>query len=316
MGDNPLDMITNVGANLFTGGLYSIGKSALSDDPLKSFTAQGFDMGLSSTFNQGLVDTFGPEAGMAFNAAGGAAGAAGGLLSMGAEGAAAGAEGAAPAIESGVTPLATGAAAPIAEGAPLTGAAALTEGGPVTATGMPTELAPGVLNSTSPADMAGAQLTGDVGPAAADAPIATPDVSATTPGSVAEGSPTVPGTPTAPSVPGTGVPPAASNITPKDYASLTGSVERMKAGADVATEVAGWSPTVKAALTMGGVMAGGQMITGAMGGLFQGLSAQKQLQLEQLINQQNQAQRQYLNKNNAYAPNLAFKQPGVLATPK
>lgn len=73
--------------------------------------------------------------------------------------------------------------------------------------------------------------------------------------------------------------------------------------------VEGMSPAVKSALTMGGLFAGGQMLTGAMGGLFAGVSAEKQLELQQLINAQNQAQVQYKNKNNSYAPLLTFKQP-------
>jgi hypothetical protein len=71
---------------------------------------------------------------------------------------------------------------------------------------------------------------------------------------------------------------------------------------------------VKAAIAGGGIFAGGQMITGAAGGYFAGLTAEKKLQLEQLINTQNQTQRQYLNKNNQYAPLLKFTASPSAAT--
>jgi len=38
------------------------------------------------------------------------------------------------------------------------------------------------------------------------------------------------------------------------------------------------------------------MLTGALGGLFEGVSVQKRLELEQLINEQRKNQVQYLNK--------------------
>ncbi len=64
-------------------------------------------------------------------------------------------------------------------------------------------------------------------------------------------------------------------------------------------------------------LVGGQMGAGLIGGLFQGYSAAQQLELQQLINQQNQAQREYQNRNNAYAPQIRFTSPsgptGLLA---
>ena len=53
---------------------------------------------------------------------------------------------------------------------------------------------------------------------------------------------------------------------------------------------------VKAILMGGGVFAGGRMLTGALSGLFEGVSVQKRLELEQLINEQRKNQVQYLNK--------------------
>ena len=104
-----------------------------------------------------------------------------------------------------------------------------------------------------------------------------------------------------------------------------GSLDAGAAAAKSITEApildAGWwasqSPQVKAAIIGSGVFVGGQMVTGAMGGMFAGVSAEKKLQLESLINQQRQTQIQYQNKNNSYAPSLKFNTPkaaGVLAT--
>ena len=54
------------------------------------------------------------------------------------------------------------------------------------------------------------------------------------------------------------------------------------------------------------VTTGAQGVTGLASGFFEGLSAEERLQFDQLINQQNQSQREYLNTNNAYAPRLTF----------
>jgi hypothetical protein len=286
MGKDVLDIVKDVTLNVATGGLYSLGTSLV--DTVKTgnpshLLTQGLDIGMAATGNNLAEHLGGDKAAMAFNAAGGVAGLAGGGLSaLSPTGFGAAAEGVAPTV----LPGATG----------VTGAAALTEGAPITATGTATELAPGVMSSTTPADLAGAELTGKVGAEAGITPLATPPPS------------------------GSGVLASSGNtggLTSQDYGSLTGSVERIKQGADVAKEMAGWSPAVKSALALGGVLTAGQMATGALGGIFAGVSAQKRLQLEQLINQQNQNQRLYLNANNSFAPSLKFNQPaGVLATPK
>lgn len=284
MGDNPLEMVENVGLNFVTGGLYSIGKAALSDDPVHALMVQGLDVGLASTFNQSLVDTFGDEAGMAFNAAGGALGAAGAM----------GAFSSLPGFAPGGGVAAT--AVPGSSG--LTGAAALTEGGPIVATGTPTPLAPGALSSTTAAAPSGSGVLAQPGYVAGQGPpLLNPTSIAST----------------------TGVPSSVES----SIAQAGQSFRMVPEGNPAA--VKGWwdslSAGTQSALVLGGTMAGGQMLTGAMGGLFQGMSAQKKLELEQLINEQNQAQRQYLNANNQYAPSLTFKKPvtkpvGVLATPK
>lgn len=61
---------------------------------------------------------------------------------------------------------------------------------------------------------------------------------------------------------------------------------------------------------------GGQTIAGAAGGLFQGMAASDKLELEKLINQQNENQRQLQNKNNSYAPRLSFAKPSLINSPR
>jgi alkylated DNA nucleotide flippase Atl1 len=51
---------------------------------------------------------------------------------------------------------------------------------------------------------------------------------------------------------------------------------------------------------------GVQALAGFGGGIMEGLTAEDKIALDRLINSQNEAQRQYLNANNAYAPSLKF----------
>jgi hypothetical protein len=58
---------------------------------------------------------------------------------------------------------------------------------------------------------------------------------------------------------------------------------------------------------------GGQALSGALGGWFQGASLEEQIEFQRLQNSQREAQVQLLNKNNAYAPSIRFTNPaGVL----
>lgn len=60
---------------------------------------------------------------------------------------------------------------------------------------------------------------------------------------------------------------------------------------------------------------GVQALAGFGGGILEGITAEDKIALERLINSQNETQRQYLNKNNAYAPRLTFaSNPGLLTT--
>ena len=95
-----------------------------------------------------------------------------------------------------------------------------------------------------------------------------------------------------------------------------------KAGNLNTQDTNGWfaslSPGTQAAMITGGLTVA-QMGTGAMSGIFQGVSAQKRLELDQLINQQRQNQVQHLNADNSYAPLVQFKpqaQPGMVAPPQ
>lgn len=50
----------------------------------------------------------------------------------------------------------------------------------------------------------------------------------------------------------------------------------------------------------------GQGVAGMMGGMFQGEAAEKQVELEQQKMQQDEAQRQLINRNNAYSPRVTY----------
>jgi hypothetical protein len=264
MGDmNVLDFVKNVGRNVVTGGMYSLVKAGV--DTVKTgnpsaLLTQGLDIGMASIGNQLAVDLGGEKAGMAFNAAGGALGAAG----------AAGAFSSLPgfAAESGVAPLAAG-----AESA--------------------TPLAPGVLSSTAPADLAATELTGPVGlPAAAGTTTSGGIISATT-------APAMQSAPMA-TVNNAGVPMNMADSMMAGPAGSSNLAQAAKALGTAPTTQGWWASQpdeVKAILMGGGVSEGGRMLTGALGGLFEGVSVQKRLELEQLINEQRQNQVQYLNKN-------------------
>lgn len=80
--------------------------------------------------------------------------------------------------------------------------------------------------------------------------------------------------------------------------------------------IAGWwsnlDPSMKAAMAI----TGGQAASGAAGGIFQGLSASQQLELQKLINSQQYNQMQYLNSNNRYSPRISFTPVASQAMPK
>lgn len=289
MGD-PVDIIKDVGLNLVTGGLYSIGKgiydTATTGDPMH-LLGQGFDVGLAAVGNSVAVDIGGPIAGMAYNIAGATAGLAGG-----------GVAGLEPVgfgtAEAGTAPLATTAAAEVGAG---TGAV---------------PLASGVPGSTTAAETGAASLTGTVSPT-----VAAPAAESTAPGGLAN----MVGAGESSAPKGlTGLPTVATNATAApetagylgEIGSKANSLEQLGAKGFWAS----LSPGAQTALITAG-MVGGQTITGGMAGLFAGASAQQKLELEQLINAQYQQQIQYKNRNNSYAPLLTFKPsgPGLANTP-
>lgn len=138
---------------------------------------------------------------------------------------------------------------------------------------------------------------------------AVPDIASGIPGAI-------PGVPGAADMVGTGA--AALNNAGVPANMVAEMTAGLNAAPSAGTWWAGLDPRVQAAIIGGGIFAGGQMATGALGGLFAGVTAEKKLELEQLINQQRQNQVQYLNANNQYAPSLAFKKvpgpAGMLST--
>lgn len=62
---------------------------------------------------------------------------------------------------------------------------------------------------------------------------------------------------------------------------------------------------MKYATVTGGIAS----LSGVMGGFFNGLSAEEQLNFEKMVNQQRENQVQYQNKNNQYSPLVKFSRP-------
>ena len=70
-------------------------------------------------------------------------------------------------------------------------------------------------------------------------------------------------------------------------------------GGGVASTIPDW-------VKLAGMTTGGQGLSGAAAGWFQGASAEQRIEFEKLINEQNRNQINYQNKNNQYAPLLSF----------
>jgi hypothetical protein len=73
------------------------------------------------------------------------------------------------------------------------------------------------------------------------------------------------------------------------------------------TDMGNWFNSLPPALQASLAITGGQGISGLMGGLFQGMSAEKQLELQKVIADRAESQRQFQNANASYAPTLKFK---------
>lgn len=158
------------------------------------------------------------------------------------------------------------------------------------------------------------------GVAGQNAGFAVPDLATNIAGNVAQGGQAGAGTVLAPGA--TGMIPAAAPgavggfASPDLAAGIQGSINQaghVGAGTVLAPEavpsaaqIPGWfaslPPLVQGSLIMGG----GQMATGALGGLFNGLSMEKRLALEKEIADRREAQVQRQNQNNAYAPAISF----------
>jgi hypothetical protein len=247
------------------------------------------------------VVTFGVGSALAAPAVAGEVAAEGAALGTEAGGAAASAGAAAGEVAAGgvgATGLGAGAGVLAESAAPIAAAEAGQVAIPVSA---------GAMESATAADIAGASLTGPVGAVAA------PEAaSAAAPGGLASmvGAGEGAGVAGAPVAGLASAPNAAAMSTPEmaEIAGKSGTLA--KAGAPGFW--ASLSPGAQMAMMTGG-MALAQMGTGAMSGMFAGATAQQKLDLERLINSQAQAQLQYRNKNNQYAPLLTFKQPAGFA---
>jgi len=259
--------------------------------PLAKQIETGVGIAVLTAITAGAGGAFsGAEAGAEAGAAGAEAGAAG--AEAGAAGAEAGGVSAAAASPTVASGLAAEAAPPVATGS----LAALTDGVPVTAASLPASGIPvsaGALQSATAADVAGASLTGPVGSVAPATFGAEGSLAAENASNAISG----------------------ANLTSKGTGLLTSGGDAATrntfvrlAGEMPADSVAakGWfaglDPISKAAIIYGGT----QMLSGAAGGMFAGVSADKKLALETLINSQNQTQRNRLNTQNSYAPTLTF----------
>lgn len=113
--------------------------------------------------------------------------------------------------------------------------------------------------------------------------------------------------PVAPVQPGVPVAPTAAGAT--QQALGQGIVQgTMGATAGTPTTAAGLWASMPDYMKYAAMTTGMQGVTGLASGYYQGLSAEEQLNFQKLMNQQNQNQVQYLNKNNAYAPLVTFGQ--------
>ena len=303
MGDvNVLDVVANVS----TGGLWGAGKSAADVITGKTDILSG----TKDAFN-----TLGPWGGVMMPIdkniaqAGNIAGATAGLLSGGMAGVTpsgfgtAGAEGATTAADAATV----GANLGTATSAETQGVAGSMANAPVHA-----QMGNEAVMATGPSDLSALQTgpvtqanMGPVSPPGADW---TTGVDSTFNSGYAAGQGPPSLNPTSALDPTS----AISNSVDSSIANAGQSFSMIPEGAGQAATQSWWAAqpaAVKAALVGGGLFAGGQLATGAMGGYFQGLSAQKKLELEQLINQQRQNQVQYLNKNNQYTPLLKFTSP-------
>jgi hypothetical protein len=244
------------------------------------------------------VVTFGVGSALAAPATAGEVAAEGAALGAESGGAAASAGAAAGEVAAGgATGLGAGAGVLAESAAPIAASEAGQVAIPVSA---------GAMESATAADIAGASLTGPVGAVAA------PEAASAAPGGLASmvGAGEGAGVGGAPVAGLASAPNAAAMNTPEmaEIAGKSGTLA--KAGAPGFW--ASLSPGAQMAMMTGG-MAVAQMGTGAMSGMFAGASAQQKLDLERLINSQAQAQLQYRNKNNQYAPLLTFKQPAGFA---
>lgn len=268
---DPLGMIKDVGLNLVTGGMYSIGKAVVktveTGNPM-NLLSQGLDLGLASTGNAIAKDVGGNGAAMAYNLAGLTAGAAG-------------AGGVGSLFASSPT-----------EGlmAPVTAA---TEGAPSlagdTAALANTNDAMGAALKSAP-DLGAQDLGQTATTLGQNGPIPESPVQAmATDPAMVNATPVSVSNPSAPTVP----------TTP----NMSGLIDEL--GGTTAKE-AGKTATESSLASVLPWLIAGQTGAGLLQGGFQGLTAQKQLELQRLALEQEQRQRNFNNANSNYAPQPVF----------
>jgi hypothetical protein len=84
------------------------------------------------------------------------------------------------------------------------------------------------------------------------------------------------------------------------------------AGPGVGQSVKSWFDNMPDYMKYSLLTTAGQGASGLASGYFQGLSADQQLELQKLIAERNESQRQFGNRNASYAPSIGFKKPGMV----
>ncbi|MDE2022331.1 MAG: hypothetical protein KGI71_05485 [Patescibacteria group bacterium] len=303
---DPGGAVVDVVANIATGGLYGLGEAvdtaAKTGNP-SAILNQGLDLGMASTGNQLAEDVAGPTAGSIVNAVGGGVGALGsaGVFADTAEAGAATSAGeeAAPAI-------ARSAAAP-------------TLASDVTGT---TETAAGDVygNLTEPLITpnqpiaaegeglpAGEAVSGAPKPTALPAPAPSTGVvpgGATTPGTTGQFTP-LEGGPFQANPAGTPLQEGAPDLSGKDPFGIEDLKSSIKNDPKISPDGKNLVDKMDPAKLML-YLAGGQAAAGLATGALSALSMSDQIALQKHINEQQQAQIQYLNRNNQFAPLVQF----------
>lgn len=161
----------------------------------------------------------------------------------------------------------------------------------------------GISAGTAGLESAGAPITGAADAAGSVAESLADNVGAQT-GPAVPNAPAPIQAPTAPITPQS--PGVAVNPDTGTFISGIGRVGDGAANTIVPKTAEGLWSSMPDYMKYAAITTGTQGLSGLASGYYQGLSAEEKLNFEKLVNQQNQNQVQYLNKNNAYAPLVKF----------